>query len=215
MFRSIGDRSGSIRLRAPSPAMVVASIALFVALGTGAYAAITVPSNSVGTPQLKNGAVTGSKIRNGAITGAKIKLGTLGDVPVASQAMHASAADNATRLGGSPASAYALAAQSGYIQAPLQPGYTNFGNGYAPAGFMRDTLGFVHLHGTMNCQAGTSVAFTLPAGDRPATWLLTPVGIAPPGTTGRIDIAPNGNLWVTSSAQAVCGLDGITFLAEQ
>ena len=195
--------------------MVVASIALFVALGTGAYAAITIPANSVGTPQLKDGAVTGSKIRDGTIAGAKIRLGTLGNVPLASQAVHASAADNATRLGGSPASAYALADQPRYTQSPLLPGYTSFGNGYASPGFMRDTLGFVHLHGTMNCQSGTSVAFTLPVGDRPATWLLTPIGIAPSGTSGRIDIAPNGNLWVTSSAQAVCGLDGITFLAEQ
>ena len=43
----------------PSPAMVVSLIALFVALGGTSYAAITaVPKNSVGTPQLKNGAVT-------------------------------------------------------------------------------------------------------------------------------------------------------------
>jgi hypothetical protein len=195
--------------------MVVALIALFVALGTGAYAAINIPANSVGTAQLMNGAVTGSKIRNGTITGAKIRLGTLGDVPFASQAVHASAADNATRLGGSPASAFALTAQPGYTQGTLQPGYTNFGNGYAPAGYLTDTLGFVHLHGTMNCQSGTGVAFTLPAGDRPVTWLLSPIGVAPPGTTGRIDIAPNGNLWITSSAQAICGLDGITFLAGQ
>ncbi len=215
MSRTTSDRSSRIRLRAPSPSMVVALIALFVALGSGAYAAITVPANSVGTPQLKNGAVTGSKIRDAAITGAKIKLGTLGSVPSASQALHASAADNATRLGGNPASAYALADQSAYTQTALQPGYTNFGNGYAPIGYLKDTVGFVHLHGTMNCESGTSVAFTLPAGYRPATWLLSSIGLAPPGTTGRVDIAPNGNIWITSSASAVCGLDGITFLAEQ
>jgi hypothetical protein len=195
--------------------MVVALIALFVALGAGAYAAITVPPNSVGTQQLQNGAVIGSKVRNGTITGSKIRLDTLGIVPSANQALHASVADNSTQLGGIPASAYARADQSGYIPAGLQPGYSNFGSGYAPVGYMKDTSGFVHLHGTMNCEAGTSVAFTLPAGDRPATWLLTPVGIAPPGTTGRIDIAPNGNLWITSSAQAVCGLDGISFMAQQ
>ncbi len=195
--------------------MVVALIALFVALGTGAYAAITVPANSVGTAQLKNGAVTGAKIKNGTVTGAKIKVRTLGTVPSASQALHATTADNASRLAGRPASAYALANQPPWTQVSLQPGFTNFGHSYALIGFMRDALGFVHLHGAMNCQSGTAVAFTLPAGYRPATWLLTPIGLAPPGTTGRIDIAPNGNLWITSSANAVCGLDGITFKAEQ
>lgn len=47
-------------LHRPSPAMVVALIALFVALSGGAYAAINLPANSVGTKQLKNGAVTES-----------------------------------------------------------------------------------------------------------------------------------------------------------
>jgi hypothetical protein len=45
------------RLR-PSPAMVVASIALTVALGGTSYAAIRLPKNSVGTKQLRKNAVT-------------------------------------------------------------------------------------------------------------------------------------------------------------
>jgi hypothetical protein len=49
-------------MRRPSPAMVVALIALFVALGGGAYAAIKLPTNSVGTKQLKKGAVTPPKL---------------------------------------------------------------------------------------------------------------------------------------------------------
>ncbi len=57
--------------------MVVALIALFVALGGGAYAAATLPHNSVGTPQLKNGAVTARKLHNGAFTAEKIAYGTL------------------------------------------------------------------------------------------------------------------------------------------
>jgi hypothetical protein len=49
-------------MRRPSPAMVVALIALCVALGGGAYAAIKLPRNSVGTKQLKKGAVTPPKL---------------------------------------------------------------------------------------------------------------------------------------------------------
>lgn len=196
--------------------IAISLTALFVALGTGAYAAINLPANSVGTPQLKNGAVTGSKIRDATITGAKIRLNTLGAVPAASRANHASVADNANRLGGLPSYDYALDVQPSFIAAALLPGYSNFGNGYAQVSFMRDTLGFVHLHGTMNCQSGPSVAFTLPAGFRPAEWILTAVGTAPPGSSGRSDIAPNGNVWITaSSGTSLCGLDGITFKAER
>jgi hypothetical protein len=43
-------------------ANVIASLALFVALGGGAYAATRVPAKSVGTAQLKRGAVTRAKI---------------------------------------------------------------------------------------------------------------------------------------------------------
>lgn len=46
----------------PSPALVISLIALFVALGGTSYAAIKLPANSVGTKQLKNGAVTSAKL---------------------------------------------------------------------------------------------------------------------------------------------------------
>lgn len=54
-------RSVTRRLK-PRPATVLAGIALFAALGGGAYAAGVLPANSVGTRQLKNGAVTASKL---------------------------------------------------------------------------------------------------------------------------------------------------------
>ena len=44
-----------------SYANVIATIALFVALGGGAYAAITLPKNSVGAKQLKKNAVVSSR----------------------------------------------------------------------------------------------------------------------------------------------------------
>jgi hypothetical protein len=52
----------------PSPAMVVALIALFVAFGGGAYAATQLPKNSVGSTQLKKGAVTPTKLSSAAQT---------------------------------------------------------------------------------------------------------------------------------------------------
>lgn len=59
--------------RVPSPAMVVALIALFVAIGGSAYAGIKVDTN-----QIQNGAVTAPKLRNGAVTGSKLSGSAVG-----------------------------------------------------------------------------------------------------------------------------------------
>jgi hypothetical protein len=56
-----------LTLRRPSPATVIAAVALFVALGSGAYAASHLPHNSVGSKTIKNGAVKSSDIHNGTI----------------------------------------------------------------------------------------------------------------------------------------------------
>lgn len=50
---------------------VIATIALFVALG-GAAVAAGLPKNSVGPKQLKRGAVTAAKLKRGAVTGGKL-----------------------------------------------------------------------------------------------------------------------------------------------
>jgi hypothetical protein len=113
-------------------ANVMSTVAVFVALGGASYAAFKVPANSVGTKQLKSGAVTGAKIHRGAVsaadigqgslqgnlladgslTGKQINAGTLGTVP---NATHAGSADSATnaghatnsdQLGGLPAASY-------------------------------------------------------------------------------------------------------------
>ena len=67
-----------ISLRRPSPAMVVACAALAVALGGTSYATVLqVPRASVGTAQLKTGAVTTKKIAPNAVTAAKVRNGSL------------------------------------------------------------------------------------------------------------------------------------------
>lgn len=52
-------------------ANVIATIALFVALG-GAAVAAGLPKNSVGTNQLKRGAVSAAKLKRGAVTAGKL-----------------------------------------------------------------------------------------------------------------------------------------------
>jgi hypothetical protein len=56
-----------MRFRKPSPATLIALLALFVALGGSSYAALQVPRGSVGTKQLKNNAVTSPKVRNNSL----------------------------------------------------------------------------------------------------------------------------------------------------
>jgi len=102
-------------IRRPSHGTVVAYLALFVALGGSAYAVNQLPKKSVGTKQLKGGAVTkqkvrknainGSKVKNNSLTGADIKLSKLGTVPsaqnatTAQNAAHATSADRAASSG--------------------------------------------------------------------------------------------------------------------
>jgi hypothetical protein len=100
----------------PSPAMIVACIALAVALGGTSYAAIKLPKNSVGAKQLKknaitapkirrnavtgakvlNNSITGAKVLNNSITGADVNEATLAQVPSAANASHATSADQST-----------------------------------------------------------------------------------------------------------------------
>jgi hypothetical protein len=105
-----------------SYANVMATVAMFLALGGGAYAAFKPPKNSIGTKQLINGSVSTKKIQNGAVTGpkvarhsltgAQINAATLGTVPSANHASNAdhatsaSLAGNAFELGGSPGSSF-------------------------------------------------------------------------------------------------------------
>jgi hypothetical protein len=93
------------RLRVPSPAMCVALLGLFVALGGTTWAAVSLPTYSVGTQQLKANAVTGGKVKNHSLTGADILFSSLGRVPLATRAAsadtatHATSADTATVAG--------------------------------------------------------------------------------------------------------------------
>lgn len=54
-------------------ANVMATIAVFLALGGGAYAATQLPKNSVGPRQIKKNAVSASKIKSKAVNSSKVK----------------------------------------------------------------------------------------------------------------------------------------------
>lgn len=56
-----------MRVSKPSPALLVALLALFVALGGTSYAALKLPKNSVGAKQLKRNSVTSPKVKAGSL----------------------------------------------------------------------------------------------------------------------------------------------------
>ncbi|MBS1870759.1 MAG: hypothetical protein JSS99_13980 [Actinobacteria bacterium] len=94
----------------------MSTIAVFVVLGGGAYAATALPRNSVGSAQIKRSAVTkskiarnavvGSKVKNDSLTGADVVESTLGKVP------QAAAADNATHAGSADSATHATSADT-------------------------------------------------------------------------------------------------------
>src|SRR5690349_11134488 len=149
--------------RRPSPAMIVAVVALVVAMvGTG-YAASLLPKNSVGTKQIKKNAVNGSKVKNKSLTGKDINLNKLGTVPSANLANGFSSTEG-VHLVGAPGEPPFL---DGSSNVPPEVGFN-----FQPAGFFKDHDGVVHLEGLAiggeTAPPGNEI-FQLPPGFRPAS----------------------------------------------
>ncbi len=88
-------------LRLPSPAMLVALVALFVAIGGSAYAAIRITSRNV-----VNNSLVGADIKNKALAGRDIKNDSLGRIPIKEERLDASkigTVKNSAAVGGTTA----------------------------------------------------------------------------------------------------------------
>ena len=87
--------------RRPSPAFVIAIVALFAAMGGTGYAAATditvksIKNNTVSTSDLKNNDVRGKDVRTNTLTGSDIAESSLGKVPSSGKADSATSADTA------------------------------------------------------------------------------------------------------------------------
>jgi hypothetical protein len=102
--------------------MVVALAALVVGLGGTSYAVIRLPANSVGSKQLKRGAVArvdvkgdainSAKVATDSLTGADVNEASLGQVPSAASAGAANSAAHATATGALDKIAYRIATKA-------------------------------------------------------------------------------------------------------
>jgi hypothetical protein len=83
-----------LRKHRPSPAMIVALVALFVAMGGTGYAVTNLPKRSVGPAQLRKNAVRAEHIKAGSISAAKLAKSTLNSLrsPVAAPSLASGAA---------------------------------------------------------------------------------------------------------------------------
>jgi hypothetical protein len=85
----------------PTPALVVAFVALFAAMGGFGYAAVKMKPNSVKTKNIRNAAVTTNKIADGAVTTPKLAPDAVApNARNAANAVNAMNAANADKLGG-------------------------------------------------------------------------------------------------------------------
>jgi hypothetical protein len=174
---------------------VMATIAVFVALGGSGYAAAklngqNIKDRSISGKKLKKRTISREKVKKDTLTGTEIEEAKLGTVP---RATRADSAADAASLGGTPASAYAslLATDEAphVVGAAGEPTIDNGGQGDClwqgetaggdvnPVSFYRGKDGRVHLAGWPAAQNGPGGCgpeledariFTLPAGYRPA-----------------------------------------------
>jgi hypothetical protein len=206
-----------------SYANVMATIAVFIALGGASYAALKLPKNSVGAKQLKKNAVTGAKVKNHSLTGADIKVSKLGTVPSAKSATTAGVANS-------------LAPSEGWHEVGTagEPAFLNAWHNQTDTpinqtvAFFKDQEGIVHLRGNATRSSIAGAIFYLPPGYRPPRGKFYDVpGICFGGSScasglGLISIVGTDVLGAEGQDGAVnppfestiISLNGITFRAE-
>jgi hypothetical protein len=96
----------SIRDSAVTAEKLAAGSVASAALRRGAVHGDAIAAGAVGQSHLASGAVTAGAVRPDSLTGATIREATLQTVPSARQSRRTRTADEATRLGGAPATAY-------------------------------------------------------------------------------------------------------------
>jgi hypothetical protein len=142
--------------RLPSPAMVVACLALVVALGGTSYAAIKLPRNSVGNAQMRNNAVGAKELQKNAVVATKLSARSVGPQKLQNNAVTTrTVKDN--QLTGAKILESSLEKVPSAIAADTVGGYAvkRFASSVAPNGPAATVLSLNGLAITMTCPSGT------------------------------------------------------------
>jgi hypothetical protein len=136
-------------------ANVVATLALFIVLGGGAYAASKLPKNSVGSRQIKKNSITSAKVKNHSLLAVDFKSGQL---PAGRQGPQGPKGDT-----GLP----------GTLPDTLPSGKTLYGT-YSVLG---------HATGSTNDRSSSAISFPFPLAAAPSRSVLVPSGGPNPDST--------------------------------
>lgn len=197
-------------------ANVIATIALFLALGGASIAATHLAKNSVGPKQLKNNAVTTTKIKDGAVDSAKVKDGSLSSADLAPGTVPAAQTGPAGPPGPGlqPATFIDAGLADGEPGCGAHKGFVNF----EPAttehvGYYRSPDGFVQLEGTATqCSPFDGIVFNLPPGYRPLGRVYFPVQRQGTEAPVKVQISSSGEvLAFLPNVETAISLDGISF----
>ena len=185
-FRFVGGSPvAQLRRHRPSPAMAVAVLALFVALGGTSYSAITLSKNSVKSRHIAQGEVKRSDIARGAVNSARVRDFTLvandfkpGQYPVGPQGPKGDpGAPGATNV------RVRKAAGFDEVTAHCEPGERATGGG------AHSVNGFIWASAPA---ANPSVIHTVAPlelqGYTPTSWTAAADGAEPPGTPADVTV---------------------------
>jgi hypothetical protein len=183
-------------------ANVVASLALFVALGGVSYAATTLPKGSVGPKQIRAEAVRTGKVADGAVTAAKLakgvreRLAPVGGAPAVTtttstpeSVKHAETADRAATVGSADRAATAGSANHAETADRAATAGNATTAGSATTAAYADSAG-----GAATADLATTSKDAEALGGQPADHYLTADSVLPSGQTEAGDfIAAAGN----------------------
>src|SRR4051794_4727934 len=182
--------------RRPSPALVVATIALFLAAGGTTYA-LTLPSNSVGSAQIQAGRVLNSKLHPGAVSNSKMGKGAVTFSKMASNQMTAATIRNASLLGEDLAPNTVTGAQVDEASLNLNIPTTKFAvvDGAGALGNQSGGISVKQTGATVILDFGSSQA------GRPITVTLAPTAT---DVTGQASAAPCGGPSTSNPNGVLC-----------
>jgi hypothetical protein len=113
-----------IRKNRPSPAMVVALLSLFVALSGTAWAASSLPANSVTSGNIVNGQVKSADLRANAVNSAKVANGSLTGADILESSLDSKVLQSRVKGACAPGTAMELIAPKGAVGCGVTNGGT-------------------------------------------------------------------------------------------